>query len=79
MRFPPTPSSSRLEQFCPACQGLHLHVAASVVVRYEVVLESDTGEIVVVGERWGESEWDASSLAECPSCGWQGTLQACLS
>ncbi|CAN5831103.1 hypothetical protein BH24DEI2_BH24DEI2_11450 [soil metagenome] len=68
-----TPSSHH--GLCPNCGGVQLSILTSAVVTYDVRLEPETFELLVVGERLGESDWDYNSRVACPACQWQGTLQ----
>ena len=71
-----TPSSHY--GLCPSCGGVQLTILTSAVVSYDVRLEPETRELLVVGESLGETDWDDSSRVACPACRWQGTLQNAL-
>ncbi len=74
----PSSTPSARERLCPNCGGVRLTILTTAVVSYDVKLEPETRELLVVGESRGESEWDHSSRAACPACAWQGTLQKVL-
>ena len=66
------------ERLCPNCGSVQLTILTSAVVSYDVRLEPETRDLVVIGEKLGEADWDDSSRALCPACAWQGILQNAL-
>jgi ribosomal protein L37AE/L43A len=66
------------KRLCPCCGGTTLKILATTIVSCEVVFDARVNELVVVSESVGDTEWDANSQVECPSCDWQGQVSECL-
>ena len=63
---------------CPNCGASTLRISTDAVVTYDITYDTQASELVVVGERIGDSEWDLKSEADCPQCHWHGRLENCL-
>ena len=70
----PTLSTLVSPALCPVCSSPSLKVVTSAVVSYDVMIDAETQELIVIGEDVTDSEWDDHSLVSCPTCTWQGVL-----